>query len=71
MILLGLLNLHAIQVSMTWQNEHNAVHDAKIMDSLGDFILNCSQACMWPGTLVHLVQFVHSNGSQKPLKLCL
>ena len=45
MILPGLLNLNAIQMCVTWQNEHNAVHDAKPMDNLGEFILNCSLAC--------------------------
>ena len=45
MILPGLLNLHAVQMFVTWQNKHNAVHDAKIVDNLGEFILNCSLVC--------------------------
>ena len=45
---------------VTWQIEcfasiYIAVHDARIVDNLGRLILNCS----WPGTQVHLVQFVH------------
>ena len=28
----------------------NAVHDARIVDNLGKFILNCSFVCMWAGT---------------------
>ena len=65
MILPSLLNLHAIQMSMTWQNEYNAVHNARIVDNLGKFILNCTLACMQPGTFVHLVQFMHLNNLQK------
>ena len=61
----GLLHLYAIQMSVTWQNKHNTVHDAKIVDNLGEFILNCSLACMQPGILVHLVQCLHLNDSQK------
>ena len=63
-IFLSLLNLHAIHMSVTWQNEHNAVHDARIVDNLGKYILNCSLVCMQPGTLVHLVQIVHLNDPQ-------
>ena len=51
---------------MTWQNEHNAVCDAKIVDNVGEFILNFSLACTQPGSLVHLVQFVHLNELKKP-----
>ena len=51
MILLLLMNLHEIQIPVTWQTEcfvpiYNAVHDARIVDNLGKFILNCSLACM-------------------------
>ena len=49
---------------MMWQIEcfvpiYNAVHDARIVDNLGEVILNCSLANVQPGTLVHLVHFVH------------
>ena len=45
-----LMNLHNIQMPVTWQSEcfistYNAVHDARIVDNLGKFILNCSLAC--------------------------
>ena len=39
MILSRLQYLHAIQMSWTRQNEHNAVHDAEIMDNLGEFYI--------------------------------
>ena len=46
MILLLLMNLHEIQIPVTWKIEcivplYNAAHDARIVDSLGKFILNC------------------------------
>ena len=40
MILLFLMNLHKTQMPVTYQNEHNAVHDARIVDNLRKFILN-------------------------------
>ena len=51
MILLLLINLHEIQMPVTWKIEcfvsiYNAVHNARIVDNLGTFILNCSLACM-------------------------
>ena len=60
-ILPSLVNLHEIHMPVTWENEHNAVPDARIVDDLRKFILNYSVACMQPGTPVHLVQFLHLN----------
>ena len=50
-ILLLLMNLHEILGLVTWQIEcfvhiYNAVHATRIVDNLGQFILNCSLACM-------------------------
>ena len=50
MILLLLLNLHEIQMAVMWQIEcfvpiYNAAHNARIVDNLGKFILNCSLSC--------------------------
>ena len=50
-ILLPLMNLHEIQMPVTWQIEcfvstYNAVHYARIVDNLGKLVLNCSLACM-------------------------
>ena len=64
MILPLLMNLHEIQCLLMWQIEcfasiYSAVQDARIVDNLGKFILNCTLASMQPCTLVHLVQFVH------------
>ena len=59
MILPSFLALHAIQMFVTWQNEHNAVHNAEIVDNLGKFILCHPLAYIPPGTLIHLLQFVH------------
>ena len=63
-ILLLLMNLHEIQMPVAWQIEcfvpiYNAAHDTRIVDNLGKFILYCSLASIWAGTLLPLVQFVH------------
>ena len=52
-----------------WQIEcyvpiHNAVHNARIVDNLGKFILKWSLACTQSGSLVHVVQLVHWNDPQ-------
>ena len=66
-ILLLLMNWQEIQMPVTQQIEcfvsiYNAVHNARIVDSQGKFRLNYSQACMPPGTLVHLViKMIHKN----------
>ena len=46
MVLLLLMNLHEIQMPVMWQTEcfvpiKNVLHDARIVDNLGKFILNC------------------------------
>ena len=51
MILLLFMNLHEIQMPVMWQTKcfvpiYNTVHDARLIDNLGKFILNCSLACM-------------------------
>ena len=58
------MNIHEIQMPVTLQIEcfvpiYNAVHNSRNVDYLEKFILHCSLACMWPDTLVHLMQFVH------------
>ena len=61
LILLLLMNLHKIQMPVTWQIEcfvpiYNVVHNARMVDNLRKFMLNCSLACVQSGMLVHLVQ---------------